>query len=106
MPVHRRAARGIGRTFQNVGLVKGSTALENLLTAQHLEVGYDTLAGMFGVPKRSTRKRSSGGGPGMLLECSCSKTSPATRAADLPYGVLKRLEIAAGARHRPRLVAA
>src|SRR3990170_8352814 len=29
LPVHKRANLGMGRTFQNVGLVKGSTALQN-----------------------------------------------------------------------------
>ena len=41
MPVHRRTALGIGRTFQNVGLVKNATVRENLVTAQHLQVAYD-----------------------------------------------------------------
>src|SRR5688500_7126841 len=35
LPVHERTALGMGRTFQNVGLVKGSTVRDNLLTAQH-----------------------------------------------------------------------
>src|SRR5579884_3465112 len=40
LPPHRKAAMGIGRTFQNVGMVKSETALENLLTAQHTKAGY------------------------------------------------------------------
>ena len=32
---------GFGRTFQNVGMVKSATALENLKTAQHAKAGYD-----------------------------------------------------------------
>src|SRR5438552_5286725 len=38
--VHERTALGMGRTFQNVGLVKGSTVRDNLLSAQHLLTGY------------------------------------------------------------------
>ena len=48
LPVHERAALGIGRTFQNVGLVKGATVRDNLLTAQHLQASYGTVAGMLG----------------------------------------------------------
>ena len=48
LPVHERAALGLGRTFQNVGLVKGATVRENLVTAQYLQAGYGTIAGMFG----------------------------------------------------------
>ena len=41
VPPHRKAAMGVGRTFQNVGMVKSITALENLKTAQHAHAGYD-----------------------------------------------------------------
>src|SRR3954453_13099808 len=50
LKVHERAALGIGRTFQNVGLVKGSTVRENLLTAQHLSATYGVVGGMIGSP--------------------------------------------------------
>ena len=48
LPVHQRAALGLGRTFQNVGLVKGTTVRENLITAQYLQTGYGTVSGMLG----------------------------------------------------------
>src|SRR5438067_8563848 len=35
LPSHERSAMGMGRTFQNVGLVKTETVLDNMLTAQH-----------------------------------------------------------------------
>src|SRR5437879_1660776 len=50
LAVHERAALGMGRTFQNVGLVKGSTVRENLLTAQHLSASYGVVAGVLGSP--------------------------------------------------------
>src|SRR5919204_2616803 len=49
--VDERTALGMGRTFQNVGLVKGSTVRQNLLTAQYLKAEYSTLAGMLGSPR-------------------------------------------------------
>ena len=33
VPPHRKAAMGFGRTFQNVGMVKSATVLDNLKTA-------------------------------------------------------------------------
>ncbi len=48
LPPHQRVSRGIGRTFQNVGMVKDRTALDNLLTAQHVHAGYPALAGIVG----------------------------------------------------------
>src|SRR5436309_9647086 len=57
LAVHERTALGMGRTFQNVGLVKSSTVRENFLTAQHLEAGYSAVAGMLGLPATFTAER-------------------------------------------------
>ena len=63
MPAHERSAMGMGRTFQNVGLVKTETVLENMLTAQHASIDYSPLAGIVGLPQtfgaeRKLRKRA------------------------------------------------
>jgi branched-chain amino acid transport system ATP-binding protein len=94
LAVHERAALGLGRTFQNVGLVKGSTVRENLLTAQHLEADYSIVSGMLGAPgsfaiEHELRERADAiadiMGLGDILD---------TYVVGLPYGVLKRVEIA------------
>src|SRR5207237_10035084 len=51
---HRRAALGIGRTFQHVGLGKTETVLANLLTAQHVAVEYGPVSGIVGSPASLT----------------------------------------------------
>lgn len=40
LPAHARAALGVGRTFQLIGLAKHQSVLENLLIAQHLAAPY------------------------------------------------------------------
>ena len=40
LPAHERAARGIGRSFQHLGLMLEETVLTNVLAAQHLGAGY------------------------------------------------------------------
>src|SRR5438477_11944676 len=60
---HSRSALGMGRTFQQVGLVKSTTVLDNLLTAQHTGIGYGAVAGMIGSPaslraERKLRRRA------------------------------------------------
>ena len=95
MPVHARTAMGIGRTFQNVGLVKGTTVLQNLVTAQHLQVDYDPWAGILGGPSTFSEERRVDDRARQILELLDLEEVGEARVADLPYGVLKRVEIAA-----------
>ena len=95
LPVHQRTKLGMGRTFQNVGLVKSSTALENLKTAQHLEVGYVPLAGIFGSPRTFDVERHTTDRARAILDLMDLGHLADTRVQGLPYGVLKRLELAA-----------
>ena len=94
LKVHERAALGIGRTFQNVGLVKGSTVRENLLTAQHLSARYGVVAGIIGSPVAVDEERVMRRRADALLEVLQLGRLADTRVAGLPYGDLKRVEIA------------
>ena len=49
LPAHVRAARGMGRTFQLIGLAKQLSVLENLLMAQHLGADYGVVGALTGV---------------------------------------------------------
>jgi branched-chain amino acid transport system ATP-binding protein len=94
LAVHERTALGMGRTFQNVGLVKGSTVRENFVSAQYLESNYSTVAGMLGAPstfvaERELRRRGEAVAEIMGLGDFLDR-----QVAGLPYGVLKRVEIA------------
>jgi ABC-type branched-subunit amino acid transport system ATPase component/ABC-type branched-subunit amino acid transport system permease subunit len=46
LPSHARAARGMGRTFQLIGLAKDQSVYENLLIAQHLATPYGVLSAL------------------------------------------------------------
>jgi branched-chain amino acid transport system ATP-binding protein len=94
LKVHERAALGMGRTFQNVGLVKGSTVRENLLTAQHLQAGYGLLPGMLGSPASMEIERQLRARADAILEVVRLDHLADTRVQGLPYGDLKRVEIA------------
>ncbi len=95
LPVHARTALGIGRTFQNVGLVKNATVTENLATAQHLQVAYDPWSGIVGGPASFQEERRIAERSKLILELLELGGVGGERVADLPYGVLKRVEIAA-----------
>ncbi|MBC7375431.1 MAG: branched-chain amino acid ABC transporter ATP-binding protein/permease [Frankiales bacterium] len=49
LAAHERAACGMGRTFQLIGLAKGQSVFENLLMAQHLAAPYGVLSALTGI---------------------------------------------------------
>ena len=94
LPVHERAALGLGRTFQNVGLVKGATVRENLVTAQYLQAGYSAVGGMLGTRASMASERTLGARADRLAEALGLADLLDQQVAGLPYGTLKRIEIA------------
>jgi branched-chain amino acid transport system ATP-binding protein len=92
--VHERTAIGMGRTFQNVGMVKGSTVLENLKTAQHLRADYASVAGMLGVPRTFRTEAELDRRAEILLDILNLGHLADLQVAGLPYGDLKRVELA------------
>ena len=49
LPAHLRSARGMGRTFQLIGLAKQQSVYENLLMAQHLGAPYSVASALTGI---------------------------------------------------------
>ena len=93
VPPHRKCAMGFGRTFQNVGMVKSATALENLKTAQHAAVGYGALAGIVGSGVSLAEERRLAVKADQILELLGLTAVRDTRIGSLSYGTLKLLEL-------------
>ena len=94
LPVHKRTSLGMGRTFQNVGLVKGATVRENLVTAQHLRAEYSAVSAMLGSPEAYDTERALRQEADEILDVLGLGDLADTRVAGLPYGQLKRVEVA------------
>jgi branched-chain amino acid transport system ATP-binding protein len=92
-PPHRKAAMGFGRTFQNVGMVKSSTAIENLKTAQHAHVRYGVGAGLLGADEVRNEERELEAKGDAVLELLGLESVRDKRVGSLPYGTLKLLEL-------------
>jgi branched-chain amino acid transport system ATP-binding protein len=92
---HKRAALGIGRTFQQVGLVRSMTVLENLLLAQHLEVSYADIAGMIGSPETFAAEIELRQRAMQVLDFMDLAHLADSPLDGLPYGTLKTIEVAA-----------
>jgi branched-chain amino acid transport system ATP-binding protein len=98
MPDYLVAQRArVARTFQNIRLFPGMTALENLLVAQHnrlmLASGY-TLLGVLGFPSYAQAERAAIDKAHGWLDRIGLTARADDPAGDLPYGAQRRLEIA------------
>ncbi|MEO7804614.1 MAG: ATP-binding cassette domain-containing protein, partial [Actinomycetota bacterium] len=89
MKTHERANLGIGRSFQNLGLVRGVTVLHNLITAQHMTADYNVLGGMFGSPSSFGSERELIRRADRILDFTNLRQHRDDQIDDLPYGVLK-----------------
>jgi branched-chain amino acid transport system ATP-binding protein len=101
---HRRAALGIGRTFQNLQLFTSMTVLENLLTAQHARLHAGVLQGMlpFG-PAKTEDAKARAHARATLALLGLERYADLT-VAMLPFGVQKLVGVARALVLRPRLI--
>jgi len=92
-PPHVKARMGFGRTFQNVGMVKSATALENLKTAQHAKAPYDVASGLFGFGKTWQGEREMTERADAILDLLGLQHIRDQRVGGQSYGTLKLLEL-------------
>jgi branched-chain amino acid transport system ATP-binding protein len=92
VPAHGIVGRGIARTFQNLALFQHMTVVENVLVGAHTRI-----SGRGG--EGSARSEASRALAYMDLEAIAGRP-----AAGLPFGTLKRVEIARALVSRPRLL--
>ena len=93
LPPHKKAAMGFGRTFQNVGMVKSATALDNLKTAMHSRAGYDALSGIVGSGGSRRSERLLNERADAILEMLGLQDIRDRRVGGQSYGTLKLLEL-------------
>ena len=103
-PPHRLAAAGLSRTFQNLQVFFRMTALENVMAGRHLQERSGLLADLLRLP-RSRRANATTRDAAMALLAEVGLADKAALAAgSLPYGALKRLEIARALATKPRVL--
>ncbi|WP_438278301.1 ABC transporter ATP-binding protein [Nitrobacter sp.] len=87
----------VARTFQNIRLFPGMTALENLMVAQHntlMRASGFTLLGLLGLPSWRTAERDAIDRARSWLDRIGLLQRADDAAGNLPYGDQRRLEIA------------
>ncbi|MGH2829525.1 MAG: ABC transporter ATP-binding protein, partial [Actinomycetota bacterium] len=95
LPTHRRTTLGLGRTFQNVGLAKRLSVMENMLIAQHAKASYGVVAGVLGTPAALSEEKVLRRNALEILGFMGLADHREAIVASLPYGLQKLSEIAA-----------
>ena len=101
---HERAALGLGRTFQQVGLVRTMSVLDNVLTAQHGLIRQGLLAGLLPTRATVTQERAVLRRALEVLDFMGLADLRDEPLGGLPYGTLKLIETAAVLATSPSLL--
>jgi branched-chain amino acid transport system ATP-binding protein len=103
-PPHEFAAAGIGRTFQNLQIFFNMTALENVMTGRHLRERCGLLAALLHAPRLARAEHECRERALQLLRFLGIEGYARIGAAAMPYGALKRLEIARALAGEPSML--
>ncbi len=98
------AITGIARTFQNLGLVQGLTVLDNVMLGTHVHTHVGFVRAPFTFPGRRREERASKDLAMQLLRRLELERYASASVRGLPYGTLKRLELARALAAQPTLL--
>jgi branched-chain amino acid transport system ATP-binding protein len=104
VPTHRIAELGIGRTFQNLALFSTMTVLQNVMVGVHSRTRGDFLSNALRLPAVGEEERRMREQAMELIAFLDLGDVAAHPAAGLPFGTLKRVELARALASRPRLL--
>lgn len=104
VPRHGIASLGIGRTFQNLALFRTLTVRENVMLGAHSRTRGGFLACALRLAAARRAERMMGDRAAELIELVGLSGFEQRRAADLPFGIQKRIELARALASAPRLL--
>jgi branched-chain amino acid transport system ATP-binding protein len=104
LPVHRMAALGIGRTFQNLALFPTMTVLQNVMVGVHCGTRSDFFSNALALPWVGREDAAMRRVARELLAFLGLEAVADHPAAGLPFGTLKRVELARALAVRPALL--
>lgn len=103
--VHKVAAAGIARTFQNIRLFPEMTALENVMVGRHVRTKSGPLGAILRLPSQQREEAEIKARALELLEYVGIRKYADYQARTLAYGDQRRLEIARALATEPKLLA-
>ncbi|HEX8662948.1 MAG TPA: ABC transporter ATP-binding protein [Beijerinckiaceae bacterium] len=103
-PPEELARRGLSRTFQNLQIFSRMTALDNVMVGRHLRERRSLLADLLRLPSVVRQNRETRSAAEELLAFVGLAERGDAPAGALPYGALKRLEIARALALEPKVL--
>jgi branched-chain amino acid transport system ATP-binding protein len=103
-PVHRIAALGIGRTFQNLALFRSLTVRQNIMIGGHCRTRGGFFANAVALPPVQREERWLHDRAAELVELVGLEGAAERLVADLPFGHQKRVELARALAAGPKLL--
>ena len=101
---HRIAAKGLGRTFQNMLLWRHMTVLEHVQLAHYAQLSYGLLGAFLGTPGRNAQEKEVRDNAMQLLEAFDVARYADQIVSNLPYGAQRRVEMARAMAIRPKIL--
>jgi branched-chain amino acid transport system ATP-binding protein len=98
------AARGLGRTFQNLQLWRHLTVLEHVMMARYSKLTYGLVGAFFGTPKRHRQEKESRKKAYELMELLNIAHFADQIVLNLPYGAQRRVEMARALATEPKIL--
>ncbi|MCK9382787.1 MAG: ABC transporter ATP-binding protein [Sulfuritalea sp.] len=101
---HALALKGMARTFQNLQICMNMTALENVMVGAHLQLDRNLIKAMLRFPGIARRDSELKDQAHELMRFVGLERYWNLGASSMPYGALKRLEIARALAAKPQIL--
>ena len=98
------ARRGMSRTFQNLQICLNMTAIDNVMVGAHLRLNQNLFASMLRLPSVRKADQACRDEAAQLMDFVGVGQYVDADSSQMPYGALKRLEIARALAARPKVL--
>jgi branched-chain amino acid transport system ATP-binding protein len=98
------ARRGLSRTFQNLQVCMNMTAIDNVMVGSHLRLNHNLFASMLRLPAVRRADAECRAEAARLMDFVGVGKYKDADASQMPYGALKRLEIARALAAGPKIL--
>jgi branched-chain amino acid transport system ATP-binding protein len=101
---HDIAARGLGRTFQDLKLWRHMTVLEHVMMARYSKISYGLAGAFFGTARRYREEAQGEQRARELLAMMGIEQFAGSLMVNLPYGAQRRVEMARALATEPKIL--